>query len=261
MIRKRYYYLLKVQYLGFRYHGWQKQPDVLTVERMMQRTLQYVLQHSNFKLLAAGRTDAKVSVNETFIEIFIDNEPIDVNDFLPVLNKNLPPDIRALSIEEITADFNIIQHPKIKEYLFLFSFGEKNHPFCSPFLVNVHENLKIDLMKIAAKEMEGTHDFVNFTFKPKPETQTIVTITCCEIVPNDIYTANFFPRESYVLRVKGSGFKRHQIRLMMGALIDLGKGEMDLDYFRQVLAAKENIKLTHIAPASGLILHSSTLEE
>ncbi|WP_031429175.1 tRNA pseudouridine synthase A [Flavimarina sp. Hel_I_48] len=261
MIRKRYYYLLKIQYLGFRYHGWQKQPEVLTVERMMQRTLQYVLQHSNFKLLAAGRTDAKVSVNETFVELFIDNDTIDVEAFLPVLNQNLPPDIRALSINETTADFNIIQHPKEKEYLFLFSFGEKNHPFCAPFMVNILESLDISLMQNAAKCMEGTHDFINFTFKPKPETQTVVTITCCEIVQNTVYTANFFPKESFLLRVKGSGFKRHQIRLMMGALIDLGKGEMDWEYFQQVLEAKEHIKLTHIAPASGLILHSSTLEE
>ncbi|HEA29246.1 MAG TPA: tRNA pseudouridine synthase A [Leeuwenhoekiella sp.] len=261
MFRKRYYYLLKIQYLGFRYHGWQKQPGVLTVQRMMQRTFQYVLQHTDFKLLAAGRTDAKVSVNETFVELFVDHKPIDLTDFLPLLNKNLPQDIRALYIKETTKDFNIIQHPKIKEYVYLFSHGEKNHPFSAPFMVNSLEKLDIELMQKAARCMEGTHDFVNFTFKPKPETQTIATITCCEIVRNDLYTANFFPEESFLLRVKGGGFKRHQIRLMMGALFDLGEGVMDWPYFEKTLMAQDAVKLTHIAPASGLILHSLDLEE
>ncbi|MGB3775261.1 MAG: tRNA pseudouridine(38-40) synthase TruA [Leeuwenhoekiella sp.] len=256
MFRKRYYYLIKVQYLGFRYHGWQKQPEVLTVERMMQRTFQYVLQHNNFKLLAAGRTDAKVSVNETYIELFLDEDPIDSSTFLPYLNQNLPQDIKALSIEETTAEFNIIQQKKTKEYLYLFSQGAKIHPFCAPFMVHVAEQLDIELMQKAAKAMEGTHDFVNFTFKPKPETQTVVTIDCCEVVTNDIYTANFFPSESYLLRVKGAGFKRHQIRLMMGALIDLGTGNLEYSNFQEILKADKKIKLTHIAKASGLILQS-----
>ena len=55
MFRKRFYYLLKIQYLGFRYHGWQKQPKLLTVERMLQRTLQFVLQRNTFKLLGSRK--------------------------------------------------------------------------------------------------------------------------------------------------------------------------------------------------------------
>ncbi len=261
MFRKRFFYLIQIQYLGFRYHGWQKQPNVLTVQHMMQRTFQYVLQRTDFKLLAAGRTDAMVSVNETVIELFVDNEPLDLSGLLALFNQNLPPDIRALSIVETDQTFNIIQHPKKKEYVYLFSHGEKNHPFSAPFMVNITERLDIDLMKKAAKSMEGTHDFINFTFKPNPETQTVTTLLCCEIVLNDLYTANFFPAESFLLRAIGSGFKRNQIRLMMGALIDLGKGDMSWAYFQKVLEAKEQIKLTHIAQASGLILHRMQLED
>ena len=62
---KRSYYIIEIQYLGFRFHGWQKQPEVNTVQRMIERTLSYVLEHKKFKTLAAGRTDAKVSVNQT----------------------------------------------------------------------------------------------------------------------------------------------------------------------------------------------------
>tara|TARA_R110002020_G_scaffold154714_6_gene335212 strand:+ start:94635 stop:95486 length:852 start_codon:yes stop_codon:yes gene_type:complete len=259
MFRKRFYYIIKLQYLGFRYHGWQKQPEKPTVERMVHRTLKYILDRSNFKILAAGRTDSKVSVNETYIELFLDEKPLDLTDFLPVLNENLPPDIRALEITETDADFNIIQHPKQKEYLYLFSFGEKNHPFAAPFMVNILEDLDIELMKEAAKLMEGNHDFKNFTYKPKEQTITEMTIDCCEIAENDIYTANFFPEMSYLLRVKGMGFKRHQIRLMMGALFDLGAGKFTLDEFKALLLPENSIKLTHIAAASGLILNETKL--
>ena len=71
-----------------------------------------------------------------------------------------------------------------------------------------------------------------------------------------IYTANFFPENSYVLRVKGAGFKRNQIRLMMGVLFDLGSGKVTLDFIKKTLdPTQEKITLEHIVPGSGLILN------
>ena len=83
----------------------------------------------------------------------------------------------------------------------------------------------------------------------------------CEIVKNEIYTANFFPEESYVLRVKGAGFKRHQIRMMMGTLIQLGKHELDLDFIERSLLPDSTLEVTYIAPASGLMLNKMTFKE
>ncbi|MGO3707817.1 MAG: tRNA pseudouridine synthase A [Mesonia hippocampi] len=261
MFKKRYYYLIALQYLGFRFHGWQKQPDVITVERMLERTIAFVLQHKNFKLLASGRTDAKVSVNQTYVELFVDNEPLDVTAFLELLNENLPADIRALSIKETTKEFNIINNAKQKEYCYFFAYGEKFHPFCAPFMVFVKEMLDINAMKEGAKLFEGEHDFWSYTFRPNPQTQTKGCITLCEITENTRYTANFFPEKSYMLTVKGKGFKRHQIRLMMGTLLDLGKGKIDLEFIKKTLNPENRITLAHIAQPSGLLLNSVTMEE
>jgi len=96
---------------------------------------------------------------------------------------------------------------------------------------------------------------------PKPTTDTNGEIYQCEIVENDVYKANFFPAETFLLRVKGKGFKRHQIRLMMGALIDLGMGKINLDFLNETLDGSKKIKLEHIAQASGLILKSIELED
>ena len=256
-MNKRKFYIIKIQYLGFRFHGWQKQPDVNTVQRMVDRTLAYVLGHKKFKTLAAGRTDAKVSANEAFIELFLDEEALVLDDFLLLFNLNLPQDIKAISIEETDDKFNIIQTPKLKEYLYLFSFGEKKHPFSAPFMVNFPEELDVELMKQGAKLFEGKHNFRNYTYKPTPTTDTFGEIKVCEIVKNDVYTANFFPEKSYLLRVVGEGFKRNQIRIMMAKLISLGKGEFGIDFIKESLSNPEkNVGITHIAPASGLILHS-----
>ncbi|WP_271785000.1 tRNA pseudouridine synthase A [Aquimarina algiphila] len=257
MFRKRFYYIIELQYLGFRYHGWQKQPTVNTLQRMVERTVAYVLDHKDFKVLAAGRTDAKVSANQAYVELFVDKEPLDLEIFYPVFNQNLPQDIRALSIEETDENFNIIQSPKIKEYLYLFSYGEKFHPFCAPFMYNVLEDLNIDLMQKAAVLFEGKHNFRSYCHRPTEKTILEGEITHCEIKKNDVYVANFFPKESYLLQVKGEGFKRNQIRLMMGALLDLGKGKIDLDFLKKTLDPnEEEIVLEHIVPGSGLILNS-----
>ncbi len=257
MFRKRFYYLIQLQYLGFRYHGWQKQPKVNTLQRMVERTIAYVLDHKDFKILAAGRTDAKVSANQTYIELFVDHQPLELEAFYPAFNQNLPQDIKALSIEETDEHFNIIQSPKVKEYLYLFSFGEKFHPFCAPFMYNIAEELHITKMQEAARLFEGKHNFRSYCHRPSEHTVLEGEVLHCEIKKNDVYTANFFPKESYLLRVKGEGFKRNQIRLMMGVLLDLGKGKVDMDFIKQTLdpEAKEII-LEHIVPGSGLILNT-----
>ena len=67
------------------------------------------------------------------------------------------------------------------------------------------------------------------------------TIDSCELIENTQYSANFFPENSYTLIVKGKGFGRNQIRLMMGALIKLGRGEVDLDYIEASLKPETNL--------------------
>ncbi|WP_378174475.1 tRNA pseudouridine(38-40) synthase TruA [Aquimarina sp. SS2-1] len=262
MFRKRFYYLIQLQYLGFRYHGWQKQPSVNTLQRMVERTIKYVLEINDFKVLAAGRTDAKVSANEAFIELFVDHKPLELKVFFDLFNQNLPQDIRAISIQETDEQFNIIQHPKIKEYLYLFAFGKKFHPFSAPFMYNIMEDLDIDTMMKAAKLFEGKHNFRSYCHRPNENTIVYGEIIQCEIEKNTLYTANFFPEESYLLRVKGEGFKRNQIRLMMGVLLDLGKGKVNIDFIKKTLDPnEEEIVLEHIVPGSGLILNSVTLKK
>jgi len=257
---KRYFYVITIQYLGYRFHGWQKQPTVKTLHLMVDRTFNFILEGKKFKSLSSGRTDAMVSAECAAIELFL-YEPIeDKTAFLKLFNYNLPQDIRALSIREVDSKFNIINDSKIKEYLYLFTFGEKCHPFCAPIMTTILDDLDIELMKKGAKLFEGPHYFKSYCFKPTDNGIYNREILCCELVENTIYTANYFPKQTYILRVKGKGFMRNQIRLMMGALIDLGKGKLSLETISQSLEQDCFIKLDHIAPASGLILNKIEFE-
>tara|TARA_R110002050_G_scaffold16019_2_gene49127 strand:+ start:225215 stop:226000 length:786 start_codon:yes stop_codon:yes gene_type:complete len=256
MQKKRNYYLLKVQYLGFRYSGWQKQPGQKTIESMLLKTLKFILPDRKFKILGAGRTDAKVSALEAAFELYLDEDPIiDLKDFLHLFNINLPPDIRILNISAVDEAFNIIQNSKEKEYVYLFSFGEKSHPFCAPYLVTFLDDLAIEKMIDVARLFEGTHNFKSYTARPQENAKFIRTVNSCEIMENKILKANFFPDKSYALHIKGEGFMRYQIRMIMGVLVQVGKGELTPEEVAFSLTLESEIKLPYVAPGSGLILN------
>lgn len=256
---QKHHYLFHIQYLGFRYHGWLKQPDQLTVQKMVEKTLKFVLGHDNFKTLGGSRTDSKVSANHMVFSLFIQEE---LNArFLSEFNLNLPPDIRGTKVEEVPLKYNVINAPRRKEYLYLFSFGEKAHPFAASLLSSFPELLDLSAMQKGAKLFEGTHDFRHYTVKSSEATTTVREVESCKIVKNTFYTASFFPEHTYALQVTGKGFGRYQIRMMMGQLLELGRGNISPEDISESLTSKEAAVLKNIAPASGLILNSVELEE
>jgi tRNA pseudouridine38-40 synthase len=259
-VKPQFFYVITLQYLGYRFHGWQKQPKLKTLHYMIDRTLNYVLSGAYSKTLITGRTDAMVSAEQTAFELFLKEPLHDKESFLLEFNKNLPQDIRALAIKEVTKEFNIIQHSKSKEYHYMFSEGQKNHPFCAPIMTTILEPLDIDIMKQGARIFEGKHNYKAYCYKPTETGNFEREITYCQLLENDLYAANFFPEKSYILKVHGKGFMRNQIRLMMGALINLGKHEIDLDFIESSLKPGFNEHLDYIAPASGLILHKVEFE-
>lgn len=252
---KQFYYLIHIQYLGFRFHGWQKQPKHKTVHLMIDKTVKFVLGDRPFKTLGTSRTDARVSAEHSAFELFLD-EPIDQAWFLAAFNSNLPSDIRALSIEEVNEKFNIINTAKTKEYFYLFTFGEKPHPFAASIMTYFKGKLALEKMQEGAKIFEGKHNFKRYCTKPAEHTNLIREIIHCSIEQNSIYTANFFPNESYILKIQSKGFLRYQVRLIMAELVNLGRGKTTIDKIKDHLKGIEPVELMEtIAPGSGLILN------
>jgi len=252
-MRHPFNYLIEVRYLGFRFHGWARQPEVKTVQGMIERTLNYVLDGIPFKILGTSRTDAMVSALHSGFQLFL-HEPLDEpDDFLRTFNANLPADIIATDIHLVSADFNIIQTPGSKEYIYSFYISESRHPFCAPFMTWLHPDTDISLMEEACSMYEGKHDYRNFTVGT-PEA-CIRSIDYARITRNDLFTGSFFPEKSFVFTVRSSGFMRQQVRLMMGQLIKVGQHMISLDDFRRSVDGDMAIAADYAAPASGLILY------
>ncbi len=248
------FYLVRIDFLGFRYHGWQKQPKYRSVQGMIDKTMLFILGHEDYKTLGCGRTDAKVSADDFAFELFL-KDAIDIEQFLIELNNNLPSDIRAKKIVKIDNEFNIIKNSRYKEYHYYFSSGETSHPFNAPLIRDFGSALNIELMKKAAVVFLGKHNFKRYTSKPSANTVFDREILYAEIVRNDRIKGSFLPKDSYIFKVKSKGFLRYQVRLMVGALINVGRGEWDLVTLLESLDNFEGAQVKHIAPSSGLVLH------
>ncbi|MGB0404045.1 MAG: tRNA pseudouridine synthase A [Salibacteraceae bacterium] len=255
MARYTHYYLINIEYLGFRFHGWQKQTNAKTIHEMIDKTMVFVLGHENYKTMGTSRTDAKVSALQSAFELFLFEPISDKEEFLKVLNSNFPFDIKATEVVEVDNTFNVINSSKEKEYHYYFASGQKAHPYSSPFVFSHLESLDVDLMKKGAELFLGKHNFKGYCTQPKPGVNLVRTITKSEIVENDGLKANFFPDNMFIYKVRSAGFMRNQVRLMMGQLIQLGLGKIDLEKVKHTIETGEREhSLFATAPASGLHL-------
>lgn len=254
MARWTKFYVVRIEFLGFRYSGWQTQPGVKTVEEMINKTFKFIFKHDGFKVLGCGRTDSKVSADDFAFELFL-NESVEFPKMLKELNHNLPFDIRAKSIEEVDAKFNIIQHSKVKEYHYYFSYGPKSHPFNAPHIINLEQELDIAKMQEAVKVFVGTHNFKRFACKPSEHTIFEREIISASIEKNERYLGEYVPKTAHVFKVKSKGFLRYQVRLMMAALFDVGSGVYSIEELKNILIEYDKEPLKRNAPSSGLNLH------
>lgn len=225
---------------------------------IVDKTLSFVFEHTDYKTIGVGRTDAKVSSRNYPLQLFI-NETVDEKLFIEKFNQNAANDLKAISIISSSTEFNIISTPKIKTYHYYFSFGQKQDPYLAPLMTGFTENLDIKLMQKAAKLFEGTHYFHKYCSQPTEKTIFERKIDFCSLKKNTFLEGNYFPEESYVLEIKGKGFLRYQIRYIMAVLYHLGKGEISFSEIEQSLSAENDKKpWKFIAPSSGLQLYDVT---
>lgn len=254
MQNKPFTYLFYIQYLGLRYHGWQKQPGLKTVQGKLEKVFRYVLGHEEFNILSAGRTDSGVSCHRGAFELFNIAE-IDLPSFIDQVNENLPDDIRLLQGKRVSLDFNIIQDVTAKEYRYYFSTGEKFHPFAAGNLTYFTGELDIDSMKAAADIFVGEHDFRRFCAKQKQSDNYHRQIFESEILEDSLILTDGSSLKRYCYRVKGKGFLMHQVRLMMGSLLEVGKGIFTISDIQEVLKSQETSPLSGKVSANGLVLY------
>jgi tRNA pseudouridine38-40 synthase len=239
--------------MGLRYHGWQVQKGVKTVQGVLERAVRYTLGENEFSLLGANRTDSGVSSLDGAFAIYT-KDPLDTGSFVEKVNENLPLDVRVLPGVESPDNFNIIQDVVGKAYAYYFTYGKKPHPFFMGNLAYAGVHLDMDKVRKAAMLFEGRHDFRRFCTQGRNTDDFEREITSVQLAEK---SPPWFPKTDfpiYALRFEGSGFLMHQIRRMVYALWMVGRDELDEMAISIALKDAQKTPLSPKAPSQGLVL-------
>ena len=242
----KYYYLLEIQYQGFNYHGWQKQPGVSTVQGTLENAIKNTLLNINeVQTMAASRTDSMVSALQNYVFLLVDKK-FDESRFINLINHDLPKDIKIKAIKEVDSSFRIIGAFKRKIYHYTFSYKSMPAEFDHASMVFFEEDLDLEKIKAGIEYFIGTHSFHNFCHKDRVDKFT-KTIYRMELVESQ-------KRGIYRFEIEGDSFMRHQIRLMIGSLLKVGMGQMSLDELKAAFDINNQEREVFLTPALGLSL-------
>jgi len=247
-------YILKISYVGSQYKGWQIQPDGMeTVQLQFHRAIEKLFPNKSYKFLASGRTDTGVHARGQVLSLKMEVgiEPVKL---MKALNSTLPSDILILNVTSSEKDFHPIRDAEWKEYHYLFSTNR--NVFLTDRVTFVSSELDYAGMSKGASAFVGEYDFSNFQCKGTEVQSTIRTIYESEIIK---LAPQYFSYSSsdniYCFRVRGEGFLKQMVRLMMGSLIQIGKGKATVAELKEALQPNgELVRVGPVAPAQGLYL-------
>jgi tRNA pseudouridine38-40 synthase len=230
---------IDVAYDGSRFHGWQAQPGLPTIQGTLEEILKGI-EGAYVHVAGSGRTDAGVhALNQ--VAAFSLKNPIPVQNLCRAVNRLLPHAIRVLSAEEVHADFHPRFHAQAKTYEYRIFRGGVCSPFEWPYVLHFPFRLAEDRMVRLARVFEGEHDFTAFAASDDRDAEGKSKV---RRVFSSVLEAG---TDHMIYRVRGSGFLKHMVRNLVGTLLEAGKGNIeDLT----VLPPKTG----PTAPAKGLFL-------
>lgn len=232
-----------VAYDGTNYHGWQSQPNAVTIEQILNEQLTRLL-GEDITIIGASRTDAGVHA-EGNVAVFDTETSIPPEKISLAINRTLPDDIVVQESFEVESDFHPRKCDSIKTYEYRILNTKADMPVKSRNSYHVHRKLDVDKMREAASYFVGQHDFRNFC---SVHTQAKSTIRI-------IYSFNIEEcGNEIILTVQGNGFLYNMVRMLTGALVDVGTGRMGPERIPEILASRERIYSVNTAPAKGLTL-------
>ena len=234
---------LVVSYDGGSFHGWQCQPNAVTVEETLRAALERILDHK-VKIYAGARTDTGVHAMGQVVN-FATWKPIDLSGLTRGLNSLLPRDIRIRGAREADPSFHARYSAKSKTYIYCILNRPDNSPFLARYSLHVPWPLDLVAMRQAVRLLRGEHDFS--AFKKKDEAYK----SCVR----EVKRAGIATRGGMVyVIVEATGFLRYMVRNIVGTLLEVGQGKIDPDRFGEILASREREKAGPTAPAHGLFL-------
>lgn len=234
-------YALVVEYIGKDLKGSQYQPEQRTVQGELEHALS-VLMKKDVKTYFAGRTDA--GVNAKFQVVHFDSTELTTNKILYSLNSILPKDISISRLVKIDKDFHSQKSAKNKHYRYTIN-NASNRSVWDELGFHIRYDLDIAKMKEALSFLVGKHDFSAFRCPHTSNPSTICNLlkANCEKKENMIY-----------FDFVGDRFLYNMIRIIIGSVIEIGRGVKDVFYLKNVLNSTDRTQAGPTAPAMGLTL-------
>lgn len=234
-------YFIQFSYNGTAYHGWQKQPNAITVQQVLQEAFATLLRNPVI-LMGAGRTDTGVHAKQMFAH-FDMLEIKNTKDLVFKLNSILPVDIAVQKVFKVNSTSHARFDALSRTYEYLVS-QEKN-PFYANASHYVKQSLDIDRMNEAAALLLDHNDFECFS---KSNTD-VYTYLC------DIIEARWTEVDGLLIfNITADRFLRNMVRAIVGTLLDVGKGKSSVDRVKEIINSKNRCEAGASVPAKGLYL-------
>ena len=234
---------LDICYDGTRYRGWQRLPGKDdTIQGKLETALSRIL-NEPIEISGSGRTDAGVHAIGQVANFHCESN-MSAAEMLVQLRKYLPEDIGIRSCKECSPRFHARLNANEKTYRYRIWNSEEPNVFARRYTYTMPETLNLAAMEQAAKLLEGEHDFSAFCGNPKFKKSTVRFVRSVKIgrAGSELY-----------LEFTGNGFIHNQVRIMVGTLIEVGRGERKPETIPELFGGKRS-DAGFLAPAQGLCL-------
>ena len=235
-------YFITLSFDGTRYHGWQIQPNGISVQETLQESLSTLLREP-VEVVGAGRTDA--GVHARMMVAHFDSEcSIDCPQLLYRLNKILPQDIAVQKLQPVAADMHARFSATSRTYHYFVH--TRKEPFCRHYSWRLHGTIDFEAMNRAAAALLEYTDFTSFS---KVNTDTKTNLCTVTEARWDLVGPG-----QWRFTITANRFLRNMVRAIVGTLIEVGRGRMTMEEFRQVIERKDRQSAGESVPGNALFL-------
>lgn len=249
---------LTLAYRGTAYHGWQTQAvppnwkgdrptdgtGLPSVQETLKLALQHVLNHP-VTVVGSSRTDGGVHAKGQVAHFDSIRTQIPLEGLVRAINHQLPADIIVRCAERVDRGFDAIASTLSKRYQYAIWNHTQRPVFAGDLWFHRWQPIDVDAMRLAAKHLEGEHDFASFCKPGHGRETTVRTVHAIDV-------SRMGPK--IVIGFEGSGFLWNQVRIMAGTLIEVGEGIYRPDQVPEMLAARDRRRAGKTAPPHGLFL-------
>ena len=240
-------YFIYLSYDGARYHGWQIQPNGSSVQEVLGKALSTLL-HESIEVTGAGRTDA--GVNASLMVAHFNTEHTADQQLAYRLNKFLPQDIAIHKIVPVKPEAHARFSATSRTYHYYVITAKT--PF-EPYAYRFPQPLDFDKMNEAAKALFDYIDFTSFS-----KLHTDVKTNNCRIMAAQWEQVSPI---KWQFTITADRFLRNMVRAIVGTLLDVGRGVLTLEQFREIIEKKDRCSAGMSVPGNALFLADITYPE